>query len=189
MCYVIQRNVFVCVAAKHNAERVRLRSKLQYYSGDCTTKETQFYIKQEFIAALNSSSDYNTLCRAFPACGVDNVLVECGVVTRRKRDTRRVKRDSTHNVQIKFDLFIKLREESNVDAVNLWEETENTFEKMKESVRQSIDNGRLNLTVRDLSMQIRPHSFEAVDSEAQLQCPPGSIPRDDSFTCGTSITI
>ena len=182
----ILASVVICVAAKHVSERARLRSKLQYYSGDSTNNETQLYIKQEFIAALNSSSSYNNLCRAFPACGVDNVLVECGEVTRRKREPFRVKRDLTHNVQITFDFFIKLRDEATVDAGKLWEETEDTFEKMKESVRQSIDSGRLDLTVSDL--QIKPESFEAVDSEAQLQCPPGSIPRDASFTCGMSMT-
>jgi len=188
VCCFILSNVAVCVAAKHNAEGVRLRSKLQYYSGDCTTKETQLYIKQEFIAALNSSSAYSTLCRAFPGCGVDNVLVKCGEVTRRKRYTHIVKRSSTHNVQVTFDFFIKLRDEADVDATDLWDEIEDTFEKMKDSVRQSIDSGRLNLTVRDVSMQIKPNSFEAVDSEAQLQCPTGALPRDDSFTCGMSLT-
>ena len=183
MCYFIQRNVVVCIAAKYYAAYVALRSKLQYFSDDCTLKETQLRIKHEFLVFLNASS-YGIVCRSFTVCGLDNVSVECGEVTRQKRETL----DLTHNVDVMFDLFIKLPKEANIDPMALWDEIDDTFEKMKEYVRQSIDRDRFNLTVRDVSMQIQPNSFQAVKSQAQLRCPPGSLPRAFSLTCGMSIT-
>ena len=170
---------------RHNPNRLRLGSKVRYFSGDCSSQQVQKQIKQEFISTLNSSA-YSELCRDYPGCGVDKVLVECGEVTREKRDLSRVRRDYTHEVQVTFDFFIELRDEATANAQQKWQQLENTLEKMKDSTRQ---RGRLNLSIRDFTIQVMPDSFETVDFEAQLQCPPGSVPRDDSFTCGRSFTL
>ena len=184
-------NVVLRFVARHNPSKLRLGNKVRYYSGNCSSEQAQQHIKQEFISSLNSSG-YNVLCRDYPGCGVDNVLVECGEVTREKRDLsqtttlHRVKRAATHEVAITFDFFIELRDEATANAQQKWKDIDGTLEKMKESTLQS---GQLNLSIRDFPMQMKPDSFETVDFEAQLQCPPGSVPRDDSFTCGRSFTI
>ena len=173
---------------RHNPNRLRLGSKVRYFSGDCSSQQVQKQIKQEFISTLNSSA-YGELCRDYPGCGVDKVLVECGEVTREKRDLsrtttwHRVKRAATHEVAITFDFFIELRDEATANAQQKWQQLENTLDNMKDSTQQS---GRLNLSIRDFPMQMKPDSFETVDFEAELQCPPGSVPRDDAFTCGRS---
>ena len=170
----------MCVAAKYKAETVMHLHKLEYCSGDCTTKEAQLFIKQEFVAALNSSSAYSTHCQKYTGCGVNNISVECSQVTRRKRVTHSVKRNCTHNVRIVFELFIKMRDEALFDAAKLLVEIEDTFTKMRESIRQTIDTGQLDLAVTD--------SFENVYSKPYFQCPPGSLANNETLTCRMSIT-
>jgi len=169
----------VCVAAKYKAVIIN-PNKLEYCIGDCTTKEEQVFIAQEFIAVLNSSSAYSTHCQTFTGCGVTNFSLQCSQVTRRKRDTRSVNRNCTHNAQITFALFIKVRDEELLDADKRWAEIQDTLSKMREYIRQSIDNGQLDLTVTD--------SFEIVYFRPHFQCPPGSLPSNETLTCRMSIT-
>ena len=176
MCYFIQRNVVVCVAARHDAEEVHQQIMLVYNSSDCTTKETQLRIKLEFVVILNSTS-YKQGCQGYSVCGVDSE------VTRRKQETL----DLTHNVEVRFDFFIKLRKEANLDWVVRWVELDDAFEKMVEHVRQSIDSGRFNLTVRDVTMQVKRNSFEEM-SPGMVRCPPQSLPREGILCCGMSFT-
>ena len=171
----------MCVAAKHLAETVRRRFKFKYCSGDCTTKKAQFYINQEFVDALNSSSAYSTHCQTFTGCGVTNVSVECS-----QRYTRSMKRNCTHNFQITFG--INLRDDAVVDAMKLWAEIQDTFKKMMESVRQIIERGQFHLAVTHLPKRVKPVSFEEVNFRPHFQCPPGSLPRDETLTCRMSIT-
>ena len=201
-------------ADKHSTTHSRLKSELQYFTGDCSSNETQLEIKQEFINALNASV-YNTLCRAHPGCGIDNVEVECGPIQTRRRKrqvtynkraisdrsvhhrhgirsvhyvtqqlSRRFKRDYTHELFISFDFFIELRDEPDVSAVDKWDEIEATFDEVVEVTESNIKNGTLNLEIENFPMQLDTESFRFDESE--LYCPPGSIAQDDRFTCGTS---
>ena len=172
----------MCIAVKYKADTALKTYTLEYCSGDCTTKDAQVFIKQAFIGALNSSSAYSTHCQNFTGCGVNNISVECSQVTRRKRDTRSVKRNCTHNDQITFDLFIKLRDEVVFDATKMWGDITDVFKKMSEDIGQSIGSGQFDLAVTGLPMQVKP------DSLFRLSCPPGSLPRFATFTCCMSIT-
>ena len=178
----------MCIAVKYKTDTALKTYTLEYCSGDCTTKDAQLFIKQAFIAALNSSSAYSTHCQNFTGCGVNNISVECSQVTRRKRDTRSVKRNCTHNVQITFDLFIKLRSWVVLKANKLSADIRRVFKKMSEDIRQSIDSGQLDLAVTGLPMQVKPDSLEKVDYHSRLLCPPGSLPRKSTFTCRKSMT-
>ena len=179
----------MCVAAKYKADTVIHPYTLDYCSGDCTTKRAQVFIAQEFIAAVYSSLANSTHCENFTGCGIINISVECTEVTQRKRDTRSVKRNCTHNVQIAFDFFIKMRDEELLDASDFWVEVTDTFTKMVESIGQSIDSGQLDLAVTGLPMQVKPDSLQVVKYWCHLLCPPGSLPTDKSLTCRMSITI
>ena len=168
-------------------------SKLRYFTGDCSSTETQRRIKEKFITALNAS-DYSLICRAHSDCGVDNVEVKCGEVTRRKRDLsqtktwhQRVKRAYTHEVTITFALVTAVPRVS--DAVEKWNQIEATLDSLMASLNRSIATGKLDIAVSDFPMQMHQGSFEMIDGEAQLQCSPGSVPRDDSFTCGMSPSL
>jgi len=170
--------MLLCVAAEHIAETVRRRFKFKYCSGDCTTIKAELYINQEFIAALNSLA-HSTQCQTFPGCGVTNISVECS-----QRDTFSVKRNCKHNVQITFDLYINLRDDAIVDAMKLWDEILDTFKKMMEFVRQSIVRGQFHLAVTP--RRVKPDSFE--DFRPYFQCPPGSLPRNETLTCSMLFT-
>ena len=189
-------------------------SEVRYFTGDCSSNETQLEIKQEFINALNASV-YNTLCRAYSGCGIDNVVVECGPIQTRRRKrhvtynkraisdrsvhhrqgirsvhdvtqqlSRRFKRDYTHELFISFDFFIELRDEPDVSAVDKWDKIVATFDEVMEVTESSIENGTLNLEIENFPMQLDTTSLRVEESE--LYCPPGSIAQDDRFTCGTS---
>ena len=170
-------------------------SSLRYYSGDCSSTDTQRRIKEKFITALNSSG-YSLACTAHAECGVDNVEVKCGEVSRRKRDlfqtktwhrTERVKRSYTHEVTITFALVTAVPRVA--DAVEKWNQIEATLDSLKESLNRSIVTGKLDIAVSGFPMQMHQGSFEMIDGEAQLHCPPGSVPRDSSFTCGMSPSL
>ena len=61
---------------------VQKKNWLNYYSGDCSSNETQKLIKEGFIRVMNSS-----VCNEPGGCGFDNVVVKCGPVSRWKRES------------------------------------------------------------------------------------------------------
>ncbi|XP_022084521.1 sushi, von Willebrand factor type A, EGF and pentraxin domain-containing protein 1-like [Acanthaster planci] len=66
------------------ARRVRpghmyVLSDLHYYSGDCSSPDTQAQIKEQFISILVNESYFHEICTAYSAeCHVGNVEVTCG---------------------------------------------------------------------------------------------------------------
>ena len=118
------------------------------------------------------------------------MVVECGSETRRKRRhtsaavhrTIRIKRDYTHEVQVTFDFFLELRDEPDVSAQDKWTRIESTLDDMGNYMKNDIADGGLSLEIDNFPMQIEPDTFKR--DYAELQCPPGSLARDDTFTCG-----
>ena len=174
-------------------------SEVRYFTGDCSSEETQNQIKQQFITVLNSSEALGWLCTKYPGCGIDNVVVECGLVQERKkrevtsdkqtigdrylRSVRgnRIKRDYTHELYISFDFFIKHHDEP--DGSGKWQEIKKTFNELETLTQLNIKNGTLDLEIENFPMELDKTSFRM--KGPVLYCPPGSMARYSSFNCGT----
>ena len=66
---------------KNVATHLRLKSKLYYYSGNCSDPNTLEEIKRNFVAILNDSEIWSDGC----PCSVEHVQVTCREVRRRKK--------------------------------------------------------------------------------------------------------
>ena len=176
---------------------------MRYFTGDCSSEETQNQIKQQFITVLNSSVGLSFLCTKYPGCGIDNVDVECGLVQeRKKREIKkreitsdkqtirdryirslhgnRIKRDYTHELFISFDLFIKLHDEP--DGSGKWTEIKKTFNELETLTQSNIENGTLDLKIENFPMELDRTSFRT--NGPVLYCPPGSKARYSTLGCG-----
>ena len=209
--------LFFHSAAFSFGENVQEKNWLNYYSGDCSSNETQKLIKEGFIRAMNSSA-LQSMCNEPGGCGFDNVVVKCGPVSRRKRDvtldsqmggdavskrntggtiwnyaapvihrTGRVKRSYTHELEITFDFFIELHHDPDVDANKRWAEIFDTFAAMKNNTQQKIASGQLNLEIENFPTEIDAASYRT--GNPTLQCPPNSQPEYATFSCGKSFAF
>ncbi|XP_022110885.1 sushi, von Willebrand factor type A, EGF and pentraxin domain-containing protein 1-like [Acanthaster planci] len=85
--------------------RLRVLSDLHYYSGDCSSPETEAQIKEQFISILVNQSGFHAICASYASeCHVGNVGVTCGLSSSRiyRRDVS-VIRDSVLDFGFEFD--------------------------------------------------------------------------------------
>ena len=76
---------------------MRYLTELQYYSGDCSSEDTQEQIKEQFIMLLNQS-DFSAICTENAAdCHVGKVQVTCGAMSSRGRRDVSMWHDSAHD--------------------------------------------------------------------------------------------
>ncbi|XP_038055355.1 sushi, von Willebrand factor type A, EGF and pentraxin domain-containing protein 1-like [Patiria miniata] len=79
-------STFPMCRRRRRDDHMAVLSDLHYFSGDCSSPDTQAQIKEQFIQILNGSN-FATICTQYASeCNVDNVEVTCGSSKRKRRD-------------------------------------------------------------------------------------------------------
>ncbi|KAK6195620.1 hypothetical protein SNE40_001009 [Patella caerulea] len=173
-----------CTERKHPTRMV-LPSKLYYYNGDCSSAATQAQIKQNFITYM-STSKWKDQCLEVTKCKTENVKVECGTTTRRKRSLHpwsrasRVERSTDAGTAIiswKFVIGFAVDSNSTLESSRKIHDT--ALMNMAYSVESDMKAGKLNniapgFTLKDTSMFIDWTDFE---------CKAGQVAKYATVSC------
>ena len=199
-------------------DEAREKNMLRYYSGDCSSNETHNQIREEFIRSLNSSG-LQSLCRLHAGCGVDNVVVKCGPVSRRKRDVTLdnqmggdvVSKRNTGGTMWRYAAPVIHR--SGRVKRSYTHKLEITFDffielhhdpdvdankrwpEIGDTFAAMKTDTQQKIASGQLNLEIEnfPTEIDAAsyvtDDYPTLQCPPNSQPQPATFTCGRSFTF
>ncbi|XP_041379635.1 sushi, von Willebrand factor type A, EGF and pentraxin domain-containing protein 1-like [Gigantopelta aegis] len=161
--------------AKHVANRLRLKSELNYYSGNCSDPSTLAEIKQKFVLVLDNSGLWTDGC----PCTVEDVTVICGEARRRRRrrgvdihEDKVEKRSTVPAAIITWHWAVPIQNGSISSAD---EQLIARAERMFSLVR----NNQLDIGVA--GFEVKPGSFGY--GESNLVCPPGYLGTYRTGTC------
>ncbi|XP_050398287.1 sushi, von Willebrand factor type A, EGF and pentraxin domain-containing protein 1 [Patella vulgata] len=189
-----------CTESKHPTRMV-LPSELYYYGGDCSSAASQAQIKQNFIQYM-TTSQWKDQCLQDTECKIENVKVECGATTRRKRSPHpwsratRVKRSTepgTATISWKFVIGFAVDSNSTLESSRQTHDT--ALMDMAYSVESDMKAGKLNniapgFTLKDPSMFIDWTDFECKSGQVAKYatvschgCPTGTRYDDVSDDC------
>ncbi|PIK40631.1 hypothetical protein BSL78_22508, partial [Apostichopus japonicus] len=163
---------------------MRILNELQYYSGNCEDDQTKQAIATNFVQQINQQTTNPNLRDVWNncvSCGVEDVTVECGIESRRR------KRDSAPSsdeyvLDIKFYLAIGVPA-SNSHKQDLGElfGMEGLLLDLSDEIADQVTKGQIVPEVPGL--QIRPHDVPVIYHEVNPVCESGFASNSAKLNC------
>lgn len=149
-----------------------------FFEGDCTSDETLYDIKKQFIKTLNSSM-YNLTCSFSGDCNIENVRVICGETSHKRSVGMRIEFD------IIFELGNSLNQSLRQTEQNVYKllrhnqihgKLDNLISTTKQMIAKRIQNVQVMLDCPD-------YTTESLRTMSCVECSPGSFYNRESRTC------
>ena len=118
---------------------------------------------------------FREICTLYPGCSIENVEVECGESSRRKRSTY------SHEVIILFDFILTNTFNPAQTPAEMDDATYNEFSLLTDFIQNQINSGGLDIA----GLEIDPSSFRF--AESLIICQAGEVAEYTTFTCSKSI--
>ena len=172
---------------------MNLPNELFYYSGDCNDPAAQQEIRDKFIAVLNSSN-YHVLCSSYEKCRAENVNVQCGQTSRRRRSATTsnltevfpeiMVMSNTHQVIVEWDIVMDI-DYSKLEGLTtdqIWAMMEDQMYDMADVLKEEVEDGKFDLDdVESLDLEVDKSSYR--EGWPDMVCAQGTTQKDSTFSC------
>ncbi|OWF48143.1 Sushi, von Willebrand factor type A, EGF and pentraxin domain-containing protein 1 [Mizuhopecten yessoensis] len=161
-----------------------LPGEMYYFTGDCNDTETQQKIKENFITemqALQSDPGWMGICPNPQDCNVENVKLECGGTSRRRRDLhkhRQARQTESDEILVTFHISVKWEAYGN-SSMDTFSHLQTKAKSLGSLIEQKALSGSLDVgdAVFDSTSFLMGMPF--------IKCEPGRYPRYSTLTCAS----
>ena len=187
--WVDRKFPFLYIPAKLDVNNMHLPNEFYYFTGKCNSSTQNLnQIKEHFVQALNSSK-FHGECIGILECQAKFVDVTCGSISsRRKRDLNsHIYRRSVSKFayKLQFEFILPYKQVAGKTADDFFAENKHRLNKMSDVIQQEVDSGHFDLNVGDLHVESDSYG----PGNPSMVCPPGTIARKESASCGIIIFL